>query len=72
MKSFEEWTQSLAQPTWRKWEEEGYGLLKDRGFIITCRVCDRDFAISDFIGPEEFDPDVSETWYCGGSDRCCP
>lgn len=75
MKSFEEWTQGLAQPpapTWQKWEDEGYGLLMDGRFRITCKCCDGDFYISDYIGPEEFDPDVSETWCCGRSEWCCP
>lgn len=78
MKPFEEWLQvsPLAPPakgSWQDWEDQGYGLFRDSGeFMITCRCCDRDFAISDFIDSDEFDPDVTETFYCGGSDRCCP
>lgn len=78
MKLFEEWLQisPLAPPpkgSWQDWEDQGHGLLHDSGdFMITCCCCDRDFAISDYIGSDEFDPDVSETFYCGGSERCCP
>lgn len=78
MKSFEEWLQvsPLAPPkegSWQYWEDEGHGLLHDNGdFKITCCRCDRDFPVSDFIGPEEFDPNTPETFYCGGSERCCP
>lgn len=75
MKPFEEWVKELPiadSPTWQQWEDEGHGLLKESGFMITCCCCENDFAVSDFIGPEEFDPDTRETFYCGGSQWCCP
>lgn len=78
MKSFEEWFQEspLAPPpqgSWQYWEDEGHGFLQSDGkFMIRCCCCDRNFAVSDYIGSDEFDPDTSETFYCGGSNRCCP
>lgn len=78
MKSFEDWLQESplappAQGTWQYWEDQGHGLLEDGGkFMVTCKCCDHDFAISDFCNPEEFDPENQDDFYCGRSDRCCP
>lgn len=79
MKSFEEW---LQQPVGAKkeltWEDvenmyPDYVCTKRDGkAYVECCCCSSDIPISDYIEPEEFDPAVSETFYCGGSDRCCP
>jgi hypothetical protein len=76
MKSFEEWTQSIAEPkklTWFDWEDKGYGYTDNNdGFLVTCRICDKRFAISDFLSPDEFDPENGDNFICGGTQWCIP
>lgn len=76
MKSFEEWAKTSPTPrlTWEDVEaEHGDVLIVLKGkALVNCCCCRQDFAISDFIDPVEFDRDTPETFYCGGSERCCP
>lgn len=75
MKPFEEWVMESPVEegrTWHDWEAEGHGSIRCGSFFVECSRCGRDFAVSDFVEPEDFDPGATETYYCGASERCCP
>lgn len=81
MKPFDQWVDEIraqnnpTKPpetkTWEDWEDEGEVTRVDNTFMTRCRSCGERYAISDYIGPEEFDPS-DEYLVCGRSLYCCP
>lgn len=80
MKSFDQWTQEMADSgkphhsDWSFWFDRGEVRVDPKypkSFCVSCRSCEHNYPISDYIGADEFDPE-DPYLLCGRSDRCIP
>lgn len=68
-KEFRQWLAPMLVPL----PDLPDGMLYDNETLkpsVRCSQCERVFEWP--LDVEEYDPDVRENHYCGGSPRCCP